>query len=180
MTWNTPITWQVDQLVTETDLNEQVRDNLLYLKQRVDTPPQGFYIGSSASDYVTSSTVFTDIDSTNFSHTLTLTQPRVLVGFCGVVLTNVSTPDISIFFDVTVNGVRFAGGDGLAQIVRRGNTGLALSVDTASFTTIIPNLTLGVKTFRLQWKLNAGSAILRAGTGVAGADVHPIFWVYEL
>lgn len=29
--WRPPITWQVDQLVTEADLNQQVRDNLEFL-----------------------------------------------------------------------------------------------------------------------------------------------------
>lgn len=29
--WTPPITWQVDQLVTEADLNQQVRDNLEFL-----------------------------------------------------------------------------------------------------------------------------------------------------
>ena len=29
--WTTPITWNVDQLVTNTDLNQQLRDNLDYL-----------------------------------------------------------------------------------------------------------------------------------------------------
>jgi len=32
--WHTPITWAVDQLVTNEDLNEQVRDNLEFLYER--------------------------------------------------------------------------------------------------------------------------------------------------
>ena len=36
--WNTPLTWQVDQLVTEADLNSQLRDNLRFLKD----PPTDF------------------------------------------------------------------------------------------------------------------------------------------
>lgn len=31
MAWNTPTTWEVGQLVTNTDMNTQVRDNLEYL-----------------------------------------------------------------------------------------------------------------------------------------------------
>ena len=36
MAWNTPITWDVDQIVTNTNLNEQIRDNLTYLKAAWD------------------------------------------------------------------------------------------------------------------------------------------------
>jgi hypothetical protein len=32
MAWNAPITWTIGQLVDASDLNEQIRDNLLHLK----------------------------------------------------------------------------------------------------------------------------------------------------
>jgi hypothetical protein len=37
MAWTTPITWAAGGLVTETNLNQQIRDNLLLLKTSVHT-----------------------------------------------------------------------------------------------------------------------------------------------
>jgi len=36
MPWHEPITWLFQQLVTERDLNEQIRDNLRVLKAPID------------------------------------------------------------------------------------------------------------------------------------------------
>lgn len=36
MAWTTPRTWTIGQLVSATDLNEQIRDNLNHLKLAVD------------------------------------------------------------------------------------------------------------------------------------------------
>lgn len=36
MAWTTPKTWTIGELVTASDLNEQVRDNLNHLKLAVD------------------------------------------------------------------------------------------------------------------------------------------------
>lgn len=36
MSWTTPVTWTIGQLITAADLNEQLRDNLLHLKIALD------------------------------------------------------------------------------------------------------------------------------------------------
>jgi len=36
MAWTTPVTWAIGQLVTASDMNAQVRDNLNHLKVLVD------------------------------------------------------------------------------------------------------------------------------------------------
>ena len=79
--WTTPATWGVDQLVTASDLNTQLRDNLNTLK----TPPSAHYELNESSDYTTSSASFVDVDATNLALTITTSGGDVFVGFHGSV-----------------------------------------------------------------------------------------------
>jgi hypothetical protein len=179
MPWHTPITWQVDQLVTETHLNTQIRDNMDYLKERVDNPTSDEYTANETSDYSTSSTTFVDVDATNLAFTLNTKGNAVMVGFYGTVNT-VTTTDMYIYFDVLVDGVRRGGDDGMVLVSRKGASGYALATDSVAFVHLIPSLSVGSHTFKLQWKAVGGSATLRAGAGTSLFDLHPQFWVREV
>lgn len=179
MSWHTPITWQVNQLVTDVDLNEQVRDNLSYLKQRVDAPASAQYTLNESSDYSTASTTFIDVDAARLALTLQTSGSAVLVGFYGT-FSAASTADTLCYLDVALDGVRIGGDDGLAVIARKNGSGSSLQHGTLSFTALVPTLSAGEHTFKLQWRVSGGTMILRAGAGSSGMDVHPQFWVREI
>lgn len=179
MPWRNPITWQVNQLVTETDLNEQVRDNLSYLKERVDTPSSAQILLNESSDYTTISTSYVDVDATKLALTITTRGNAVMVGFFGTVSAGTAVESIA-YFDVAVDGVRVGGDDGLTLVARKNGSGGSLAHDSVSFVLLIPTLSAGDHTFKLQWKISGSSMILRAGTGTTGLDVHPQFWVREV
>ena len=179
MAWNTPITWQVNQLVTETDLNAQVRDNLAYLKERVDAPASGSYLLNESADYSTSSTSFVDVDSTKLSFTLTTRGNAIMISFFGTASANTATESVA-YFDVTMDGVRVGGDDGLALVARKSGSGGSLTSGTVSFMMLLPTVSAGDHTFRLQWKISGAAMSLRAGAGTAGLDMHGQFWVREM
>ena len=65
MVWNTPSTWTADQLVFASDMNAQVRDNMLILKVAVD---------DTGKIHAISSTYFADLDGSNLTGVSRLTQ----------------------------------------------------------------------------------------------------------
>jgi hypothetical protein len=155
----------VDELVTAGDMNQQIRDNLNALKN----PPSAHFEANQASDYTTSQTSFVDVDSTNLALTVVTHGGDVFLHFHGTV--NATT---AVFFDVFVDNGRLGGDDGF---IREQPAGVDRSV---SFTRLITGLTAEQHTFKLQWRVNSGSATLYAGAGTANKDVHPQFWVREI
>jgi hypothetical protein len=146
--WTTPITWQVDQLVTNTDLNEQVRDNLEYLlspnHQRIMRDNGGAYS-------ITNVTTFQDIDSTNLSITITTHGGPVLVHFQGTINPGATTAG---YLDLTVDGVRVGAAftTGLTTI---GGTG----VDLRSMMILLTGLAAGTYTIRPQWRTDPSDTL---------------------
>jgi hypothetical protein len=170
MAWTTPATWAVDQLVTATDLNTHLRDNLNALK----TPPSAHYEANQGSDYTTTSTSFVDVDSTNFALTITTAGGDVFLGFHGSVE---SSGPSGICFDVLVDGVAQVGGnDGIVRV--RPDSGS--DGHCPSFARLVSGLAAGQHTFKLQWKTFSGTATLFAGAGTSAKDVHPQFWAREM
>jgi len=179
MPWNNPITWTPNQLVTDTDLNEQIRDNMGYLKQRVDAPASASYMLNETSDYTTTSTSFIDVDAVRLSLSLTTSGSAVMVGFFGTVSAS-GAADTLIYVDVTLDGVRIGGDAGLALVARKNGAGASLQHATLSFVVLVPVVSAGAHVLRLQWKASGGTALLRAGAGTSGLDVHPQFWAREV
>ncbi len=167
--WATPVTWGVDQLVTASDLNAQLRDNLNALK----TPPSTHYELNESSDYTTSQTSFVDVDSTKLKLTITTAGGDVFVGFHGSVEHSGGS---AIYFDVDVDGAAVGGNDGLMRV--RG-TDLSDTIGV-NFIRLVSGLAAGEHIFKLQWKTGAATATLLAGAGTSGKDVHPQFWVREI
>ena len=173
--WTAPITWAVDQLVTADNLNEQVRDNLEFLKD----PPTDEYTLNEGSDYTTTSTSFVDIDATNLALTIETGGGDVLVHFHGVFGSVSGSGTAVAYLEVDVDGSPLAGNDGI----------IAIYIDDAadhfplSFTQLIQGLSAGSHTFKLQWKrTTSASAVvaLWAGAGTSNNDLHPQFWAREV
>ena len=167
--WTAPITWNVNQLVTADNLNQQLRDNLEFLK----SPPTASVVLDQSSDYNTTATSFVNIDSSVLSLSLTTAGGALLIGFHGVIS---PTGTHSVYLDITVDGVRVGGDDGLLSVTRA-TTGTTPSV---SFVRLVTGITAGAHTVRLQWKVSAGTSTLYAGAGTTGNDTHPQFWAREV
>ncbi len=74
MAWNAPITWTAAQLVSQANLNEQIRDNLLELKNPATTVLQ------QTATFTTTSASYVDIDaSLSLSITLSASARILLV-----------------------------------------------------------------------------------------------------
>ncbi len=167
MTWTTPKTWQVDELVTAADMNTHIRDNLNALK----SPPNAVYTPDETGDYTTQSGSFEAVDATNLALTLTTNGGDLLVHLHATVKNSASA---RIYFDVTVDGTRVAGDDGIIA------TALSDSPEVVSFTRLVSGLSAGEHTVTLVWKVSAGTATLYAGAGTSGLDLHPQFWAREV
>ena len=164
--WVSPKSWAVNELLTASNMNIHLRDNLGALKD----PPTDYYDFNEGADYTTTSATFADIDATDLALTITTTGGDVFVHFHGLVKNSTTE---RTYFDVDVDGARTAGDDG---ITLQGGT----DTESISFTRLIAGLSAGAHTFKLQWKVSGGTATLYAGAGTANFDVHPQFWVREL
>lgn len=169
-TWTAPRTWETNDLVSANDLNQELRDNLEYLK----SPVTALYNVNEASNYSTTSTSFVDVDGTDLALTIVTTGGDVMVGFCASFIN--STADARTYFDIAVDGTRKAGDDGLAM----GEAESANAMESVGFVYLIRGLSAGSHTFKLQWKVSAGTSTLYAGAGTSTADIHPQFWVREV
>ncbi len=149
--WTNPITWNVDQLVTNDDLNEQVRDNLEYLL----SPNHDRIIRDNGGDYaITNIGAFQDIDSTNLSVTLVTHGGPVLAHFQGIARTN--GPANPGHFDIAVNGTRIGAAHTLGLLSIGTDTGVW---ETVSMLALVTGLAAGTHIFRPQWR-NQSSATL--------------------
>jgi hypothetical protein len=166
--WSSPRSWSVGELVSASLLNSHLRDNLEFLKG----PPTALYTLNESSDYNTTSTSFVNVDGTKLSLSITTAGGDVLIGFCGCVLESAGT----LFFDVEVDAVRTGGDDGLCVVTPT----TASQRLNASFFKLIQGLSAGVHTFKLQWKVTAGTATLLSGAGTSNGDIHPQFFVREV
>lgn len=165
MTWTTPKTWVTGEPLTASDMNTHLRDNLEALKN----PPSAQVTLNQASDYTTTATSFVDVDSGVLSLTISTHGGDVMVAFHG----NVGATS-RVYLNITADGVPIAGDDGIASNTGTGDNTLF------SFVRLVTGLAPGPHTFRLQWKVNSGTATLYAGAGTANWDVHPQFWAREV
>ncbi len=160
MAYTAPVNFVSGNPLLETELN-LLQDNFRALKD----PPSDNYVLNEVSDYTTTSTTFVDVDATNLALTILTTGGDVLVHFHGV------GTDAVILFDVDVDGVRDGGDDGFTRLT---------TVGPMSFTRLIAGLSAASHTFKLQWRVVAGTGTLYAGAGTSNADVHPQFWAREV
>lgn len=173
--WHGTADWDVGQLVTAADMNAQVRDNVGYLFER----PTAVVTSDEASDFVTTSTAFVNVDTSLMALTLDMEATRARVTFQGFFHIFTSSPGTGrLYLDVAVDGARQAGDDGI--------TLLDVTTDDRQplgFSWVVTGLTPGSHTFALQWRTTASvgtpTATLYAGAGTSGFDLHPQFSVEE-
>ncbi len=152
MAWTSPSTWAAGSVVSAVALNQQLRDNALYLLSR----PHQMIKRTAGANYETTSTTFVPIDSTNLSISLTLSGSAVLVNFSGV--TEVPSGGGSAYYDLEVDGVRYSPtANGSLQAPFSGaNAPLQLTL-------LITGLSVGAHTFRPVWRsVSGGTARLLA------------------
>lgn len=158
MTWTTPKTWSSDKITDEV-LNEQVRDQMLALK---DPPSDSFTETYTGSTYISSSsTTFTAMGA-NYSHEITTSGGDILVCFSGLVTAGA----LDWFIDFAVDGVRVGGVDGLLA----GN-----GLKPCAIYWLLTDKIANTYTIEMQWKRASG------GTDVSlSASQVPQFWVREV
>lgn len=174
MAWTAPVTWS-DVVSDASDFNEQIRDNLLALKQ----PPTSQYEANQVSNYTTNSTsgTYAYVDNTNFSLSITTTGGDVMVGFIG---SGNALSTRGGVIDIEVDGTRLLDPEiaGINQIP------ISTSAAVLSFFRIIRGLSAGLHTFKLVWSVVSGSGAqsiqIWAGAGTANYDLHPRFFVREI
>lgn len=166
MTWAALSTRSTGELITAAIWNQDIVANLNALK----LPNSAHYELTGTSDYTTASTSFANVDATDGKLSLSITlavQADVLVHFHGSGVNSTG----NIYFDVTRNGTRIAGDDGMVKYPSG-------SVQGFEFTRLVPSVPAGAQTFNLQWKVAAGTATLYSGTA-SGNTLHGQYWVRE-
>ena len=166
MAWTNPATWTPGQVISATDLNTHLRDNLVYLLSR----PTSVVKRDNNANYTTTSTSFVDVDGTNLKITLTLSGSAVLLGFT-VMATN------NAMFDILIDSTRYASG-GVDGLMASPDASLTKSPVSASI--LITGLSAAAHTFKLQWKASTATATLYAGAGASGTDFIPTLWAMEI
>ena len=106
MAWNTPITWVAGQLVGASDLNGQIRDDLLYLLSG-----RGFINNAvlPAGNYTTSSSTFVVVDTTNLSVTIYTQSGRLLIQCAFAAGTDNTAHTSQAWFSQQIDGVTIDG-----------------------------------------------------------------------
>lgn len=167
MAYTAPTPRSTGDLITASIYNTDIVDNIAALK----SPPTGAHTVNEASDLVTNSTTFTNIDA-DLSLAITTTGGDVIVHFeC---YGGSTAGGVRMYLDFTVDGTRHAGDDGISET-------MAATLAPMSFTRIVQGLSAGLHTFVMQWKSSAASNVtIYAGAGTANTDLHPQFWVREM
>ncbi len=161
MTWTAPKTWAADELVTATDFNTHLRDNLLALKQ----PPSQQIVRLNTSSYTTTSTAFVTVDDTNLKITLTTAGGDVLIWFNAVANTSGA---YSLMLTLSIDGVDQGPANGLTYVYGTGITPL-------SFVLLASGISAGEHLYRLRFRVSGGT-----GTLISTANMPVIFGVREV
>lgn len=151
MAWTTPKTWADNELVTAALMNEQVRDNMAYLKIASDTAFNHFTCSSNTAYTTTTSGSFSDIDATNLAGSLTTTGGPVLIGVSGN--WKVSGTGIDMCVDVMIDGSRIGHATYGSLLMQSSASNLYSPVSWSQ----IRALAAGSHTFKLQWRTSSGT-----------------------
>jgi hypothetical protein len=171
MAWTTPMTW-AQALVTEDDLNEQIRDNLLFLFD----PTEDHNTGDKGSNYTTTSTSFAAVDTAGGDDLRLVITPQgedLEIEFdCSIAH---SAANSRVYFNFYIDGVAVVDGDGLQ--VMTASSGVGVGAQPVHVRWIARGLSLTSHTIDVYWKTSAGTATMYNGAGTANFDLHPVFTV---
>jgi hypothetical protein len=169
MTYQTPnLAWAAGDPVLFPDMN-RIEGNT----EALHNPPAASSGFLDVSDYTINSTTYANVDGTNLSLSITL------AGDTAVVFLNFTVTSLrKVYFDISVDGTRVGGDDGLFTIIQDNVAGQRFAVGMAI---PIEGLSAGSHTFNLMWKNDAGgTSTLYGGNGSAGDQVHPKMRVVEI
>lgn len=147
--WTAPRTWVDLKTVNADDMNEQMRDNLLFLKDR----PFGIYANWAATQTTTSASF---VAVTNVNVTITTTGSRVmLICHGGIWDSGVYTTRLDLAIDGTRQGDATDGMFMTSQVpdTQGQNAPFALTFVTSA-------LAAGSHTFALYWSVSGGTLSL--------------------
>ena len=110
----------------------------------------------SVGTYQTTSTTFVDIDAARLSITMTTGASWVLIFLTGTTWNNSSPGNM---FDVTIDGVRQGGANGIHYEVGNVPHGVSL--------TWLTQVAAGSHQFRPQWRVSSGTGVLAASSSTS-------------
>lgn len=173
-TWTAPRTWADNDLVAADDLNEQLRDNLEFLKDS----PVAQYISNDSSYEVSRSGngSFVDVDDTNLALTLETNGGDVKITLQGRFQESSGTASKNAYLDMAVDGTR------------QGDTTTGLWSLDGDFnplyvTHIVRGLEAGSHTFKPQWNHEAADGSTKFGVEITSVNddrCEVIFRVEEI
>jgi len=167
MVWTEPAEWEVGDVLTDERLNEEIRDNLLALKD----PPNALY--TLAGNYTTTSTTFVDVDGTNLALTVTPAGTKVII-ILNLVLEHDTSLAITTF-DILKTGVSISPGALGIGSVRHQNTTNPSKLIPFTRVLTVTGLTANTSvTFKLQWKTSGGTATIMGATALSQMLVQEI------
>lgn len=144
--WSTPKTWETGTLVTASDLNTHLRDNLEALKN----PPTVMHRFTPNPVVQITSTTFVDIDaSLNFS--LPTKGGALMIGLVGRVYHNPGT-NTDCYFDININGASQGGTDGVLWLLGPNAYQLPFSV-----VWLTDPIEAGTQTVKIQCRRGSGN-----------------------
>ena len=155
MAWTTPRTWVAGEVVTASQLNAHVRDNLNFL---LNGRILSYIVRAGSSDYTTTSTSFTPVDTTNLRITATPNSGRVVLVATGHWKHSSSTGKLygDFILDAAGAATRVGGTDGLALQVMS-SVGAAWPFMLIGLFT---GLSVASHTFDLAWKTDSNTATM--------------------
>jgi hypothetical protein len=113
----------------------------------------------TAGDYTTTSTSFVDVDGTNLALTITTGARRVLVSLAAQARHD--SVSGSTFIDLMLDGTSLSGATNGIVAFTQNNVNYLWN---PSFTYITDALSAGSHTFKLRWRVDAGTGTLRGNT----------------
>lgn len=166
MAWTVPQTWS-SQLVTVDEFNEQIRDNMLALKD----PPSGHW-DIDDTDYTTTSDSFVDVSAVagELEQTINTNGGDVMVWFFGIIRNTSASGGVAI--NVSVDGTDHAAGNGL---LNDGGSTITVGVPVC-FWLLVSGLSSGSHTFRLRYMRTGGNGTAE----LLAASTHGQFGAREI
>lgn len=152
--WTTPITWANLDPITETKLNQQLRDNMLWLK----SPAKGMVTIRNVANVTVTSTSFVAVDDAQFTIDADFTGGDISLEFNGTL----SPQTVQAYFDVLIDGTTFASSMTATALTNGLWSAYATGTDiTFNFHHRITGLAAGTHNFKLRARVASGSVILR-------------------
>lgn len=174
-TYATPKTWATGDALTATNMNDELRDEIIAVK----TPAHAYGKVDEASNYSINTTTWTDVDATNLAMTVITSGGVVDVWFNTNLYYVSGTGTTFAYFDINVDGSRQGGDDGLVHL----EITSTLTASSQIVRCYVSGLSAASHTFKLQWKRITGTSMIAgmyAGAGTTNHDIHPTMGLREI